>query len=78
MNIFVWDHESLNKLHFYFLFVKAFRNVWKRACTSSSPKRIVLSAGKTYLVGPIDFGGPCISKVTLRVSARFILLDRCL
>lgn len=51
---------------------RVFRDVWKKACTSSSPQRIVVSAGKTYLVGPIDFAGPCNSKVTLRVLGTIV------
>ncbi|KAK4428027.1 putative polygalacturonase [Sesamum alatum] len=47
---------------------KSFQDVWKVACSLPSRARIVIPAGKFYLVRPTDFAGPCRSKVTLRVS----------
>ncbi|PIN10136.1 Polygalacturonase [Handroanthus impetiginosus] len=44
------------------------RHVWKMACSSSSPTKIVIPAGNSYRVKPTNFAGPCQSKVTLRVS----------
>ncbi|PIA42493.1 hypothetical protein AQUCO_02000147v1 [Aquilegia coerulea] len=51
---------------------KAFQDVWKVACSSPSRSRIEISSGNTYLVGPMYFGGPCRSKVTLRVSGTIV------
>ncbi|KAF8400675.1 hypothetical protein HHK36_013975 [Tetracentron sinense] len=50
----------------------AFNDAWKVACSFSSRSRIEIPSGNTYLVGPIDFGGPCQSKVTLRVSGAIV------
>ncbi|KAH6758750.1 Pectin lyase-like superfamily protein [Perilla frutescens var. frutescens] len=47
---------------------KSLQDVWKVACSSSSRAKIVIPSGKSYLVRPTDFAGPCLSKVTLRVS----------
>ncbi|KAL2234715.1 UNVERIFIED_CONTAM: putative polygalacturonase [Sesamum indicum] len=47
---------------------KIVQDVWKVACSSSSPAKIIIPAGNSYLVKPIDFPGPCQSNVTLRVS----------
>ncbi|XP_044497550.1 probable polygalacturonase At1g80170 isoform X2 [Mangifera indica] len=44
---------------------EAFEIVWKLACSFSSRTRIVIPAGYTSLIHPIDFCGPCKSKVTL-------------
>ncbi|XP_010254365.1 PREDICTED: probable polygalacturonase At1g80170 [Nelumbo nucifera] len=46
---------------------RAFKDAWKVACSLSSRPRIEVPAGRNYLVGPIDLGGPCRSRVTLRV-----------
>ncbi|CAK9164854.1 unnamed protein product [Ilex paraguariensis] len=51
---------------------KAFKDVWKIACSSSSRVKIVLLAGNSYLVRPIDFAGPCRSKLTLRISGAIV------
>ncbi|KAL0463924.1 UNVERIFIED_CONTAM: putative polygalacturonase [Sesamum latifolium] len=47
---------------------KILQDVWKVACSSLSPAKIIIPAGNSYLVKPIDFPGPCQSNVTLRVS----------
>ncbi|XP_042492407.1 probable polygalacturonase At1g80170 [Macadamia integrifolia] len=51
---------------------KAFKNAWEAACSYESQSTLEVPAGRTYLVGPIDFGGPCQSKVTLRVSGTIV------
>ncbi|KAL5698063.1 galacturonan 1,4-alpha-galacturonidase [Ranunculus cassubicifolius] len=51
---------------------QAFRDAWAVACSYPSRSRIEIPYGNTYLVGPIDFAGPCRSKVTLRVSGTII------
>ncbi|KAA8540476.1 hypothetical protein F0562_024605 [Nyssa sinensis] len=51
---------------------KAFNDSWKVACSCSSRSKIVIPAGNTYLVKPIDFAGPCRSKVTLRISGTIV------
>ncbi|KAL8465695.1 hypothetical protein ACS0TY_034969 [Phlomoides rotata] len=47
---------------------KSFQDAWEVACSSSSPAKIVIPAGRFYLIRPTDFVGPCVSKLTLRVS----------
>ncbi|XVF24818.1 hypothetical protein REPUB_Repub13aG0160400 [Reevesia pubescens] len=44
---------------------KAFVNAWKIACSSPVRTRILIPAGYTYLVHPVELGGPCRSKITL-------------
>ncbi|KAK9130741.1 hypothetical protein Sjap_011228 [Stephania japonica] len=51
---------------------QAFRNAWRAACSSPSRSIIEIPAGNTYLVGPIDFAGPCKSKVTLKVYGTIV------
>ncbi|KAJ4951190.1 hypothetical protein NE237_028022 [Protea cynaroides] len=51
---------------------KAFKDAWKAACSLPSKSTIKVPAGRTFLVGPIDFGGPCQSKVTLKISGTII------
>ncbi|KAK9281993.1 hypothetical protein L1049_004904 [Liquidambar formosana] len=51
---------------------KAFKDTWKTACSQSSRTTIEIPAEKTYLVRPIDFAGPCRSKVTLRISGTVV------
>nr|QDK56826.1 polygalacturonase [Mangifera indica] len=51
---------------------EAFEIVWKLACSFSSRTRIVIPAGYTSLIRPIDFCGPCKSKVTLVISGTII------
>ncbi|KAK3016695.1 hypothetical protein RJ639_007100 [Escallonia herrerae] len=51
---------------------KAFQDVWKMACSLTTRSKIVVPAGNCYLVRPIDFTGPCRSKVTLRISGTIV------
>ncbi|KAL6996560.1 galacturonan 1,4-alpha-galacturonidase [Sarracenia purpurea var. burkii] len=51
---------------------QAFKDAWKLACSSSSQSQVEIPAGNTYLVRPIDFGGPCQSKLTLKISGTII------
>ncbi|XP_057967154.1 probable polygalacturonase At1g80170 [Malania oleifera] len=51
---------------------QAFKDAWKAACSSSVHTCIVIRAGDTHLVRPIDFAGPCVSRVTLRISGTII------
>ncbi|XAR67767.1 Polygalacturonase [Bertholletia excelsa] len=51
---------------------KAFKNVWKVACSFSSQSRKVIHVRNTYLVRPINFGGPCRSKLILRISGTIV------
>lgn len=46
---------------------KAFSDAWKMACSSPSRSTIEIPADNSFLVRPIDFAGPCRSKVTLRI-----------
>lgn len=47
---------------------EAFRSAWEVACSTNSRSILKIPAGKVYLVRPIDFGGPCQSKVIFLVS----------
>ncbi|KAI4379283.1 hypothetical protein MLD38_005601 [Melastoma candidum] len=49
-----------------------FRNIWKIACSSSREARILIPSGNTYVINPIDFGGPCQSKITLQISGNIV------
>ncbi|KAL6996578.1 galacturonan 1,4-alpha-galacturonidase [Sarracenia purpurea var. burkii] len=51
---------------------QAFKDAWKLACSSSSQSQVEIPVGNTYLVRPIDFGGPCQSKLTLKISGTII------
>ncbi|KAL3528855.1 hypothetical protein ACH5RR_008177 [Cinchona calisaya] len=51
---------------------KAFEEVWKIACSLSSEAKIIVPHGRTYLVRPIDFAGPCRSRLTLRISGTIV------
>ena len=51
-----------------FLGLQAFKEAWEMACSFRARTRIVIPAGYNFLVYPVDFGGPCKSKVTLDVS----------
>nr|GMC73393.1 probable polygalacturonase At1g80170 [Ipomoea batatas] len=44
----------------------AFQDAWEIACSSPSRANIVVPDGQ-FIVGPINFTGPCTSKVSLRV-----------
>ncbi|XP_057967145.1 probable polygalacturonase At1g80170 isoform X2 [Malania oleifera] len=46
---------------------QAFEDAWKIACSLPLRTSIVIPSGYTYLVRPIDFAGPCRSRVTLRI-----------
>ncbi|XP_068647869.1 probable polygalacturonase At1g80170 isoform X2 [Aristolochia californica] len=50
----------------------AFKDAWEVVCSMSSPRIFKVPHGKKYLLGPIDFGGPCLSKVTLMISGTII------
>ncbi|XP_077241117.1 pectin lyase-like superfamily protein [Tasmannia lanceolata] len=51
---------------------KAFEDAWKVACSLPSGSILEIPAGNVYLVRPINFGGPCQSKVTLLVSGTIV------
>ncbi|XVF24817.1 hypothetical protein REPUB_Repub13aG0160400 [Reevesia pubescens] len=51
---------------------KAFVNAWKIACSSPVRTRILIPAGYTYLVHPVELGGPCRSKITLMISGTIV------
>lgn len=51
---------------------QAIKDAWEAACSFSSRTTIVIPAGYTYLVHPIDFAGSCKSKVTLTISGTIV------
>lgn len=46
---------------------QAFIDAWELACSFHSRTTLEIPEGKVYLIGQIDFGGPCRSKLTLSV-----------
>lgn len=65
-------HVSSVQLYFMlqlkaFSCYQAFQDAWEIACSSPSRANIVVPDGQ-FIVGPINFTGPCTSKVSLRVS----------
>ncbi|KAL1061113.1 hypothetical protein V6Z11_1Z042100 [Gossypium hirsutum] len=51
---------------------RAFENAWNVACSSPGRIRIVIPAGYTYLVHPVELGGHCKSKITLMISGTIV------
>ncbi|XP_048333996.1 probable polygalacturonase At1g80170 isoform X1 [Ziziphus jujuba] len=51
---------------------KAFIDAWEMACSFPLRTRLVIPVGSTYLVYPVNLGGPCRSKVTLKISGTII------
>ncbi|OMP00109.1 Glycoside hydrolase, family 28 [Corchorus olitorius] len=51
---------------------KAFEHAWKIACSFPVRTRILIPAGHTYLVRPVELGGPCKSRVTLMISGTIV------
>ncbi|KAH1207360.1 putative polygalacturonase [Glycine max] len=51
---------------------EAFLEAWKIACSLSGFISVVFPYGKTFLVHPVDIGGPCRSKITLRISGTIV------
>lgn len=51
---------------------QAFLKVWEIACSLSGFINIVFPYEKTFLVSPIDIGGPCRSKITLRILGTIV------
>ncbi|KAM3380676.1 putative polygalacturonase [Capsicum galapagoense] len=50
----------------------SFKDVWHMACSSPSRSKIVIPTGYVFLVRPINFGGPCRSKVSLRIEGTIL------
>ncbi|KAK1356426.1 Polygalacturonase [Heracleum sosnowskyi] len=55
---------------------KALEDIWNIACSSSSKSKIVIPAQYSVLVRPIQFAGPCRSKVTITILGS-ILAPKC-
>ncbi|XP_009799918.1 probable polygalacturonase At1g80170 [Nicotiana sylvestris] len=51
---------------------KSFHDVWKIACSSPLRPKIVIPSGYSFLVRPIDFVGPCRSKVSLSIAGSIV------
>ncbi|GMY34002.1 probable polygalacturonase At1g80170 isoform X2 [Fagus crenata] len=51
---------------------KAFKDAWELACSFSGRIRIVIPAGNTFHIHPIDIAGPCRSKITLQISGTIV------
>lgn len=50
----------------------SFKDAWDMACSSPSRSKIVIPAGFSFLVRPINFAGPCQSKVSLRIAGTIL------
>ncbi|KAF3680715.1 putative polygalacturonase [Capsicum annuum] len=50
----------------------SFKDVWHMACSSPSRSKIAIPTGYVFLVRPINFGGPCRSKVSLRIEGTIL------
>ncbi|XP_060191250.1 probable polygalacturonase At1g80170 [Lycium barbarum] len=51
---------------------KIFQHIWKIACSSPLRPKIIIPQGYSFLVRPIDFVGPCRSKVSLVISGSIV------
>ncbi|CAN4098401.1 unnamed protein product [Withania somnifera] len=51
---------------------KIFQDVWKMACSSPLRPKIIVPIGYSFLVRPIDFAGPCRSKVSLLIEGSIV------
>ncbi|XP_071720440.1 polygalacturonase-like isoform X2 [Rutidosis leptorrhynchoides] len=51
---------------------KAFKNAWKKACSSKTSSIFRVSKNKKYLVSPIKFEGPCKASVTMMISGTIL------
>lgn len=51
---------------------KAFKDAWELACSFSGRIRIVIPAGNTFHIHPIDIAGPCRSKITIQISGTIV------
>ncbi|CAL9098795.1 unnamed protein product [Musa textilis] len=45
----------------------AFDKAWKKACSSSTPTVLLIPKNKRYLLKPVNFRGPCKSKVSFTI-----------
>ncbi|KAL8171741.1 hypothetical protein V2J09_023545 [Rumex salicifolius] len=51
---------------------KAFKRVWKAACSQSPWSKIVVSYGNVYLVRQVEFSGPCQAKVVFQILGTIV------
>lgn len=51
---------------------QAFTDAWKMACSFPARTRVIIPAGFTYLVHPVDLSGPCKSRITLNISGTIV------
>ncbi|EPS57877.1 hypothetical protein M569_16940, partial [Genlisea aurea] len=51
---------------------QAFQDSWKQACSSSQDVIIEVPTGKSYLVRPLSFLGPCQSQITVEIGGDII------
>ncbi|XP_009594191.1 probable polygalacturonase At1g80170 [Nicotiana tomentosiformis] len=50
----------------------SFKDAWDKACSSASRSKIVIPGGYSFLVRPLNFAGPCRSKVSLRIAGTIL------
>ncbi|XP_065866746.1 probable polygalacturonase At1g80170 isoform X2 [Euphorbia lathyris] len=51
---------------------QAIVDAWKMACSFPARTRIEIPAGYTFLVHPVDFAGPCKSRITFNISGTIV------
>ncbi|KAG9459669.1 hypothetical protein H6P81_004177 [Aristolochia fimbriata] len=51
---------------------QAFKDAWEVVCSMTFRPILKVPGGKTYLIGPVDFGGTCVSKVTLKILGTIV------
>ena len=51
----------------YYFLLQAFVNAWNDACVLDSAV-LMIPQNRTYLVSPLEFKGPCGSKLTVEVT----------
>jgi len=62
---------------FIYLSFQAFLGAWGIACSLAGIINLVFPFGKTFLVHPVDIGGPCRSKITLVVCSQSQISHSC-
>ena len=66
-----WQYDIIKlSLDFVYLCFQAFLEAWTIACSLSGFVNVLFPDGKSFLVHPVDIGGPCRSKITLRVCTQ--------
>jgi len=63
---FIAPCTSQSMTHGY-QYLQAFSSAWNATCGAAMPSTMIIPSGKTFLLGPVVFSGPCKSLVHLQV-----------